>query len=142
MASLDLLLRWSVLRLVDGNTQTLVGVTGMLKVGGVFTTVAFYNEQQQPLPWTERSGVWSHRPEAFNFELARLLPPHPHTHTHTHQALFELLSSQGVRLSEAEVKVFLPALVEKCGQPQPKVMADCRCAGVCWGSRPGWWWLV
>lgn len=32
-AGLDLLLRWCVLRLADGNTQTLVSVTGMLKVG-------------------------------------------------------------------------------------------------------------
>lgn len=34
VASLDLLLRWCVLRLADGNTQTLVSVTGMLKVRG------------------------------------------------------------------------------------------------------------
>lgn len=34
VAALDLLLRWCVLRLADGNTQTLVSVTGMLKVGG------------------------------------------------------------------------------------------------------------
>lgn len=32
VASLDLLLRWCVLRLADGNTQTLVSVTSMLKV--------------------------------------------------------------------------------------------------------------
>lgn len=32
VASLDLLLRWCVLRLADGNTQTLVSVTSLLKV--------------------------------------------------------------------------------------------------------------
>jgi hypothetical protein len=32
VASMDLLLRWCVLRLADGNTQTLVSVTSMLKV--------------------------------------------------------------------------------------------------------------
>mgnify|MGYP001806784400 CR=1 FL=1 len=42
------------------------------------------------------------------------------------QALFELLSSNGYRLTEAEVKVFMPGLVEKCGQPQPNVRGDCR----------------
>jgi len=31
ISCLDLLLRWCVLRLADGNTQTLVSVTGMLK---------------------------------------------------------------------------------------------------------------
>jgi hypothetical protein len=31
VASLDLLLRWAVVRLAEGNTKTLVGVTGMLK---------------------------------------------------------------------------------------------------------------
>jgi hypothetical protein len=31
VACLDLLLRWAVVRLAEGNTQTLVGVTGMLK---------------------------------------------------------------------------------------------------------------
>jgi hypothetical protein len=44
------------------------------------------------------------------------------------QALFELLASNGYRMTEAEVKVFMPGLVEKCGQPQPNVKADCRCA--------------
>lgn len=44
------------------------------------------------------------------------------------QALFELLASNGYRLTEAEVKVFMPGLVEKCGQPQPNVRADCRWA--------------
>jgi hypothetical protein len=42
------------------------------------------------------------------------------------QALFELLGNSGYRLTEAEVKVFMPGLVEKCGQPQPNVKADCR----------------
>lgn len=42
------------------------------------------------------------------------------------QALFELLGNNGYRLTEAEVKVFMPGLVEKCGQPQPNVRADCR----------------
>lgn len=46
------------------------------------------------------------------------------------QALFELLASNGYRMSEAEVKVFMPGLAEKCGQPQPNVKADCRCASV------------
>lgn len=72
VACLDLLLRWSVVRIAEGNTQTLVGVTGMLKV------------------------------------------------------LFELLAEQGYRLSEAEVKVFLPGLVEKCGQPTPQMKEACR----------------
>jgi hypothetical protein len=31
VACLDLLLRWAVVRLAEGNTKTLVGVTGMLK---------------------------------------------------------------------------------------------------------------
>jgi hypothetical protein len=49
------------------------------------------------------------------------------------QALFELLCSNGYRLTEAEVKVFMPGLVEKCGQPQPNVRADCR--WVTWGRN-------
>jgi hypothetical protein len=31
VACLDLLLRWAVVRLAEGNAKTLVGVTGMLK---------------------------------------------------------------------------------------------------------------
>lgn len=42
------------------------------------------------------------------------------------QALFELLGNNGYRMTEAEVKVFMPGLVEKCGQPQPNVRTDCR----------------
>ena len=42
------------------------------------------------------------------------------------QVLFDLLVSNDYRLTEAEVKVFMPGLVEKCGQPQPNVKADCR----------------
>ncbi|KAF6262791.1 armadillo-type protein [Scenedesmus sp. NREL 46B-D3] len=72
VACLDLLLRWAVVRLAEGNTKTLVGVTGMLK------------------------------------------------------ALFDLLAEQGYRLSEAEVKVYMPGLVEKCGQPTPQMKAECR----------------
>ena len=72
ISCLDLLLRWSVVRLAEGNTQTLVGVTGMLKV------------------------------------------------------LFELLAEQGYRLSDGEVKVFLPGLVEKRGQPTPQMKEACR----------------
>lgn len=64
-----------MVRLAEGNTQTLVGVTGMLK------------------------------------------------------ALFDLLAEQGYRLSEAEVKVYMPGLVEKCGQPTPQMKAECR-----WGA--------
>lgn len=45
------------------------------------------------------------------------------------QALFDLLAANGYRLTESEVKVFMPGLVEKCGQPQPNVKADCRCVG-------------
>jgi hypothetical protein len=33
VACLDLILRWSVLRLAEGNTQTLLSVLSMLKVG-------------------------------------------------------------------------------------------------------------
>eukprot|EP00775_Hariotina_reticulata_P007310 gene7310-7523_t len=72
IACLDLLLRWSVVRLAEGNTQTLVSVTSMLKV------------------------------------------------------LLEACCDRGYLLSEWEVKSFLPGLVEKCGQPQPNVRADCR----------------
>ncbi|WIA20535.1 hypothetical protein OEZ85_004930 [Tetradesmus obliquus] len=72
IAGLDLLLRWAVVRLAEGNTQTLVGVTGMLK------------------------------------------------------ALFDLLAEQGYRLSDAEVKAYMPGLVEKCGQPTPQMKAECR----------------
>lgn len=38
-------------------------------------------------------------------------------------------------MTEAEVKVFMPGLVEKCGQPQPNVKADCRCDKVPWLSQ-------
>jgi hypothetical protein len=41
--------------------------------------------------------------------------------------LLEACCERGYLLSEWEVKSFLPGLVEKCGQPQPNVRADCRC---------------
>lgn len=55
-------------------------------------------------------------------------PPYLFVGTYV-QALFDLLAANGYRLTESEVKVFMPGLVEKCGQPQPNVKADCRCAG-------------
>jgi hypothetical protein len=45
IACLDLVLRWSVVRLAEGNTQTLVSVTSMLKVG---TTAAFWTTSHSP----------------------------------------------------------------------------------------------
>lgn len=50
ISCLDLLLRWSVVRLAEGNTQTLVGVTGMLKV--LFDLLAEQGYRWVPL-WYE-----------------------------------------------------------------------------------------
>jgi hypothetical protein len=33
------------------------------------------------------------------------------------------------RLSDAEVKVYMPGLVERCGQPTPQMKAECRWVG-------------
>ena len=59
-ACLDLLLRWCVLRLADGNTQTLVSVTSMLKVGN--NPAAGMSSQHFgsiPTPSTPHGAAWS-----------------------------------------------------------------------------------